>query len=72
MLSGIMYETPLGEIVRIRAETDMKTIRNMTAQEKKIRTEWQKFKTTKEAKNARRAEADGMAAFAAFAKMAWG
>lgn len=72
LLSGIMYNTPLGEVVRVRAETDMKTIREMTAQEKKIRSEWQRFKNTKRAKDTRRAEDAGMMAFAAFAKKAWG
>lgn len=66
-----MYETPLGEVVRIRAETDAKTIRDMTAHEKKVRSDWQAFKN-KKAKNTRHAEEDGMAAFAAFAKKAWG
>ena len=47
LLAGIMYETPLGETVRIRAETDMKKIREMTAHEKKIRSDWQKFKNAK-------------------------
>lgn len=72
LLSGIMYNTPLGEVVRVRAETDMKTIREMTAQEKKIRSEWQRFRSTKKRKDNRRAEDAGMAAFAAFAKKAWG
>lgn len=72
LLSGIMYNTPLGEVVRVRAETDMKTIREMTAQEKKIRAEWQRFKSTKNKQDRRKAEAAGMAAFAAFAKSAWG
>ena len=72
LLSGIMYNTPLGEVVRVRAETDMKTIREMTVHEKKIRSEWQRFKNTKRAGDTRRAEEAGMMAFAAFAKKAWG
>ena len=72
LLSGIMYKTPLGEVVRVRAETDPKTIREMTAQEKKIRAEWQQFKNKKFTKRNSNAENAGMAAFAAFAKQAWG
>lgn len=72
LLSGIMYNTPLGEVVRVRAETDMKTIRNMTAQEKKIRADWSRFMSTKKRKDNSRAEEAGMAAFAAFAKKTWG
>jgi len=72
LLSGIMYETPLGEVVRIRSETDMKTIREMTAHEKRIRSEWQAFKNKKRAKESSRLEEDGMKAFAAFAKSFWG
>lgn len=46
LLVGIMGNTPLGEVVRIRAETDRETIEQMTVQEKKIRSEWQKFRTS--------------------------
>lgn len=72
LLSGIMYNTPLGEVVRVRSETNAKTIREMTAHEKKIRAEWQHFSSTRKAKGNRRAEDAGMLAFAAFAKKAWG
>lgn len=44
LLVGIMGDTPLGEIVRIRSETDRETIDRMTKQEKKIRADWQKFR----------------------------
>ena len=67
-----MHDTPLGYTVQIRAETDVKKIREMTAHEKKIRSDWQRFKNAKQANNTRRAEDAGMAAFAAFAKSAWG
>ncbi len=46
LLVGIMGDTPLGEAVRIRAETDRETIERMTVHEKKIRSEWQKFKAS--------------------------
>ncbi|WP_041137923.1 Gp15 family bacteriophage protein [Beduini massiliensis] len=39
-LSGIMPETPLGSIVKIRSETDRKIIKNYTVEQKRIRNEW--------------------------------
>ncbi len=47
LLTGIMADTPLGRVVEIRAETDPKKIKEMTAQEKKIRSDWQDFKRKK-------------------------
>lgn len=35
----------MGYTVQIRAETDQKKIREMTAHEKKIRQEWKEFKS---------------------------
>jgi hypothetical protein len=40
LLSGIMYDTPLGRIVSIRAEKDPKIIKNFTREQNRIRTEW--------------------------------
>ena len=39
-----MDDTPLGKVVEIRSETDKDRIRNMTVQEKKIRSDWAKFR----------------------------
>ena len=50
LLVGMMADTPLGEVVRIRSETDRETIEQMTAQEKKIRSDWQKFRAQKPCK----------------------
>ena len=72
LLAGIMWETPLGDVVRVRSATDPKTIREMTAHEKKIRSEWAAFQRTKKRESDSRAEAAGLMAFAAFAKSAWG
>ena len=44
LLRGINGDTPLGYTVQVRAETDQKKIREMTAHEKKIRQEWKEFK----------------------------
>lgn len=40
LLSGIMPDTPLGQIVSIRAEKDLKIIKNFTKEQKRIRSEW--------------------------------
>ena len=45
LLRGLNGDTPLGYTVQIRAETDQKKIREMTAQEKKIRQEWKQFRS---------------------------
>lgn len=40
LLAGIMPETPLGNIVSIRAEKDPKAIRNFSKEQKRVRNEW--------------------------------
>ena len=40
LLSGIMPDTPLGQVVSIRAEKDMKVINNFTKEQKRIRNDW--------------------------------
>ncbi len=42
-----MPETPLGQIVSIRAEKDAKTIQKFTKDQKKIRNDWIKRKNKK-------------------------
>ena len=44
LLSGLNGDTPLGYVVQIRSEKNQKRIKEMTANEKKIRTEWTYFK----------------------------
>lgn len=39
-LSGIMPDTPLGNIVQIRSEEDKKILKNFTTDQKRIRSEW--------------------------------
>lgn len=41
LLSGIMPDTPLGQIVSIRSEKDKKIIKNFNANQKRIYNEWQ-------------------------------
>lgn len=40
LLSGIMPDTPLGQIVSIRSEKDSKVIKNFSKEQKRIRNEW--------------------------------
>lgn len=40
LLTGIMYDTPLGRVVEIRSEKDPKVIKEFTKEEKRIRNEW--------------------------------
>ena len=40
LLSGIMYDTPLGQVVSVRAEKDPKVIKKFTREQKRIRSEW--------------------------------
>lgn len=39
-MSGLMPDTPLGQTVSIRAETDSKVIKNFTDAQMRIRDEW--------------------------------
>lgn len=47
LLSGLNGETPLGYVVQIRSEKDLKKIKNMTKHEKEIRENWANFKNKK-------------------------
>lgn len=42
LLAGIMYETPLGNIISIRSEKDNNVIKNFSPEQKKIRRDWMK------------------------------
>ena len=44
LLTGLNGDTPLGYVVQIRSEKNPKRIKEMTANEKKIRAEWANFK----------------------------
>lgn len=56
LLSGVTYKTPLGEIVRIRAEDDKEVLKHFTAQEHRIRTEWRSKQTANEFSNMSQAD----------------
>ena len=51
LVSGLMPDTPLGQIVSIRAETDEQTIRDFPIEHRKIYTEWQVRTLTKNLEN---------------------
>lgn len=42
MMSGLNADTPLGQIVSIRAEKDPEVIKSFTHEQKRIRSEYQK------------------------------
>lgn len=42
MLSGLNSDTPLGNIVSIRAETDSEVIKSFSKEQKRIRNEYQR------------------------------
>ena len=52
LLVGLMEDTPLGRVVQVRSESDPKTINEMTAQEKKIRSDWSRFRAKNSSCNA--------------------
>lgn len=40
LVSGLMHDTPLGQIVAIRAEKDPSVIKGFTSEQKRIRNDW--------------------------------
>lgn len=40
LVSGLMSDTPLGQMVSIRSETDKNIIKNFTPEQRKIRNDW--------------------------------
>ena len=40
MLSGIMYKTPLGQVVSIRSEENKEILKSFSKEQKRIRDEW--------------------------------
>ncbi len=40
LVSGLMYDTPLGQIVAIRAEKDPKVIKEFTPEQRRIWNAW--------------------------------
>lgn len=42
LLSGLMPDTPLGQMISIRSETNRDIIKNFTKEQKKIQSEWKR------------------------------
>ena len=45
MVSGLMDDTPLGRIVMIRSETDKERIKNFSLEQRRIQSEWKRFRS---------------------------
>lgn len=56
LLVGLGGETPLGNIVQIRAETDQKKIKEFNTYEKRIYNEWQEYRRKQKIKVERSGE----------------
>lgn len=67
LVAGLMHDTPLGRIVSIRAEKDKKTIDRFGSYEKRVRSEWQNFRSQKMKQEY--TEADKLAVAEMFEKM---
>lgn len=50
LLSGIMPDTPLGQIVQIRSEKDAKVLKHFNKEQKRIRSEWRRKVAKKQIK----------------------
>ena len=44
LLSGLMADTPLGQVVAIRSEKDMKVIKKFSSEQKRIYNQWRSRK----------------------------
>ena len=70
LLIGLGGDTPLGNVIRVRSETDKKTISQMTAHEKQIRRDWDAFRAKRAA--APETQAANMQAMAALLRNLFG
>ena len=43
LVGGLMNDTPLGRVVAVRSENDVGVSRRMTAHQRQLRSEWQRF-----------------------------
>lgn len=53
LVSGLLDDTPLGRVVAVRAESDRKTIAQMSPWQRKIRDDWAAFLATRRPKRSR-------------------
>ncbi len=59
-ISGLMHDTPLGNIVEIRSETDTEVIKRMTPEQKEIRRKWRNEQANKVSEEEMKAFLEGM------------
>lgn len=45
LVAGLMEDTPLGRVVSIRCESDPSVLRQMTPEQRKIRSDWAAFRS---------------------------
>lgn len=50
LVGGLMHETPLGQMVALRSERDREAIKRFTPSQKRLRSEWAAYKSTRAAK----------------------
>ena len=60
LLSGILPDTPLGQIVSIRAESDSDTIRRFNDTQRKIYNDWQNRIISKKSKDLKEKELENL------------
>lgn len=51
LVSGLMSDTPLGQMVVIRSERDSKAIKGFSPEQRRIHTEWKRRSAAKQIKN---------------------
>lgn len=71
LLAGIMPETPLGQIVQIRCETDREKLKNFSPEQHRIRNEW-RSRELKQAQWTEEEKAKAAEAFHNIIKQAFG
>jgi hypothetical protein len=58
LVSGLMPDTPLGQIVSIRAEIDSKVIKNFNSDQKKIYNDWRLRQANKQLEDTNKLDKD--------------
>lgn len=58
LLGGLLSNTPLGQVIGIRAEKDPKVLKSYSKEQREVRRQWTQFRTksiTRDEKTARQA-----------------
>ncbi len=58
LVSGLMSDTPLGQIVAIRSERNSKIIKSFNPDQKRIHSEWKRRSASKKAENPEKLDRD--------------